>query len=524
MQPTPEIGGIYAIQSSDRPSPFAIALSSPTRSGGRFVFVSVDGGECNSLPLSAEHLATGSLESAQVLTDTASHVPISAIGQKIAQLTPSALDSIARACIRCSVADYADQRFSPRPFIPGETPAPATGKLIDSSEITHIVDAALDGWLTTGRFNEQFETQLADHLGVKHVLTLNSGSSANLVAFMTLTSPRLGERAIQPGDEVISVAAAFPTTVNPILQFGAIPVFVDVNPETYNIDPEQIEAAITEKTKAVMLAHTLGNPFDLETVTRLCKKHGLWLIEDCCDALGSTYGGRPVGTFGDLASISFYPAHHITMGEGGALFTNNSELKQIAESFRDWGRDCFCQPGRDNTCGKRFCQQLGDLPYGYDHKYIYSHLGYNLKITDMQAACGLAQLGKLPRFVKQRKANYRFLRKRLESVRDFLVLPEATPNSAPAWFGLPLTLKDAANVNRVDLLRYLDQYKIGTRLLFAGNIIRQPYMQGRMFRCTGPLPNTDKVMRDTFCIGVQPALEPAALEFIAEKLETFFNF
>jgi len=352
MQTPPEIGGIYAIHASERPSPLAIALSGLSRGGARFVFLGDAGDASGELALLAEDLAPGApihaplltQEPPQVLTDTASHLPAAAIGAKLGQLTPAALDRIARACIRRSVLDYADQKFAPRPFVPGETPAPATGKLIDAAEITHMVDAALDGWLTTGRFNEQFETQLAAHLGVKHVLTLNSGSSANLVAFMTLTSPRLGERAIQPGDEVIGVAAAFPTTVNPILQFGAVPVFVDVDPRTYNIDPAQIEAAITEKTKAVMLAHTLGNPFDLEAVTRLCKQHGLWLIEDCCDALGSTYHGQPVGTFGDLASISFYPAHHITMGEGGALFTNDSELKQIAESFRDWGRDCFCQP------------------------------------------------------------------------------------------------------------------------------------------------------------------------------------
>lgn len=525
MHPTPEIGGIYAIHANERPSSIAIALSKLANGSVRFVFIgSAADMKGESFPLLAEHLATGGPVAGCVLTDTASHLPGTAIGAKLGQLTPAALDHIARACIRRSVLDYADYKFAPRQFIPGETPAPATGKLIDSTEITHMVDAALDGWLTTGRFNDQFETQLAAHLGVRHVLTVNSGSSANLIAFMTLTSPRLGERAIQPGDEVIGVAAAFPTTVNPILQFGAVPVFVDVDPHTYNIDPEQIEAAITDKTKAVMLAHTLGNPFDLEAVTRLCKKHNLWLIEDCCDALGSTYADKPVGTFGDLASISFYPAHHITMGEGGALFTNNTELKRIAESFRDWGRDCFCQPGRDNTCGQRFCQQQGQLPYGYDHKYIYSHLGYNLKITDMQAACGLAQLGKLPRFVEQRKVNFCFLRERLESVADFLVLPEATAGSDPAWFGFPLTLRDEANATRVDLLRYLDQYKIGTRLLFAGNITRQPYMQGRRFRTIGELPNTDKVMRDTFCIGVQPALEPAALEFIASKLETFFNF
>jgi CDP-6-deoxy-D-xylo-4-hexulose-3-dehydrase len=387
-----------------------------------------------------------------------------------------------------------------------------------------MVDAALDGWLTTGRFNTQFEQQLAAFLGVNHLLTVNSGSSANLVAFNTLTSPRLGQRAIQPGDEVISVAAGFPTTVNPVLQFGAVPVFVDVELATYNIDANQIEAAITPKTKAVMLAHTLGNPYDLNSITALCRKYGLWLIEDCCDALGSTYAGKPVGTFGDIATLSFYPAHHITMGEGGAVFTNNPELKLIAESLRDWGRDCYCAPGRDNTCGKRFCQQHGDLPLGYDHKYVYSHLGYNLKITDMQAACGLAQLSKLPDFISRRKANFAYLKEHLAALDDYLLLPQATPNSDPAWFGFPLTLKDAANVNRVDLLRYLDQHKIGTRLLFAGNITRQPYMRGQNYRIHGQLENTDKIMRDTFWIGVQPALTEAALSFVVEKLETFFNF
>jgi len=527
MQLPVEIGGIHVVQGPLAIHALAVALTD-TRTGGsgRFVFIApAASAEDGGLPLSADQLLDGTIEAgACVLPDSACRLPGEAIGQRVARLTPAACDEIARACIRAAVADYAGHKFAPTSFIPGETPAPATGKLIDAAEITHMVDAALDGWLTTGRFNAEFERRLAGFLGVNHVLTVNSGSSANLLAFMTLTSPRLGERAIKPGDEVIGVAAAFPTTVNPILQFGAVPVFVDVDPQTYNIDPAQIEAAISSKTKAVMLAHTLGNPFDLEAITRLCKKHGLWLIEDCCDALGSTYAGRSVGTFGDLASISFYPAHHITMGEGGALFTNNPELKLIAESFRDWGRDCFCQPGRDNTCGKRFCQQLGDLPYGYDHKYIYSHLGYNLKITDMQAACGLAQLAKLPRFVEQRKANFAFLKERLATTAEFLMLPEATANSVPAWFGFPLTLRDEANVNRVDLLRYLDQYKIGTRLLFAGNITRQPYMKGRQFRCIGELPNTDKIMRDTFCIGVQPALSREALEFVADKLEAFFAF
>ena len=422
------------------------------------------------------------------------------------------------------VRRYATTALQTPEFRPGQSAIPATGKLIGPEEIQFMVDAALDGWLTTGRFNDAFEKKLAAFLGVRHVMTVNSGSSANLLAFMALTSPRLGERAILPGDEVIGVAAAFPTTVNPILQYGAVPVFVDVLPDTYNIDAQQIEAAITPKTKAIMIAHTLGNPFDLASVSQLCKKHGLWLIEDCCDALGSTYAGQPVGTFGDIATISFYPAHHITMGEGGAVFTNNPELKLIAESFRDWGRDCYCAPGRDNTCGKRFCQQHGELPFGYDHKYVYSHLGYNLKITDMQAACGLAQLAKLPDFIQRRKANFAYLKERLAAVEDYLLLPQATPNSDPAWFGFPLTLKDAANVNRVDLLRYLDQYKIGTRLLFAGNITRQPYMRGRNYRIHGQLTHTDKILHDTFCIGVQPALSEEALSFVVEKLETFFNF
>ena len=420
------------------------------------------------------------------------------------------------------VRRYATTALQTPEFRPGQSAIPATGKLIGPEEIQFMVDAALDGWLTTGRFNDAFEKELAAFLGVRYVMTVNSGSSANLLAFMALTSPRLGERAILPGDEVIGVAAAFPTTVNPLLQYGAVPVFVDVLPDTYNIDAQQIEAAITPKTKAIMIAHTLGNPFDLASVSQLCKKHGLWLIEDCCDALGSTYAGQPVGTFGDIATISFYPAHHITMGEGGAVFTNNPELKLIAESFRDWGRDCYCAPGRDNTCGKRFCQQHGELPFGYDHKYVYSHLGYNLKITDMQAACGLAQLAKLPDFIQRRKANFAYLKERLAAVEDYLLLPQATPNSDPAWFGFPLTLKDAANVNRVDLLRYLDQYKIGTRLLFAGNITRQPYMRGRNYRIHGQLTHTDKILHDTFCTGVQPALSEEALSFVVEKLSAFF--
>lgn len=386
-----------------------------------------------------------------------------------------------------------------------------------------MVAASLDGWLTTGRFNEQFEKELADFIGVRYLITVNSGSSANLTAFNTLTSSKLKDRAIKPGDEVIGVAAGFPTTVNPIIQFGAVPVFVDVDLDTYNIDAEKIEAAITEKTKAIMLAHTLGNPFNLDVVTDLCKKYNLWLVEDCCDALGSTYDGKMLGTFGDIGTLSFYPAHHITMGEGGAVFTNHSQLKVIAESFRDWGRDCYCAPGKDNTCGKRFEWQLGDLPEGYDHKYTYSHLGYNLKISDMQAACGLAQLQKADAFIEKRKENFAYLKKKLASCEEFLLLPNPTPKSDPSWFGFPITLKPDAGVDRVHLLNYLNDNNIDTRLLFAGNLTRQPYMQGRQYRVSGDLTNTDVIMNHTFWISIFPGLENPQLNFVCEKLEEFFG-
>jgi CDP-6-deoxy-D-xylo-4-hexulose-3-dehydrase len=376
----------------------------------------------------------------------------------------------------------------------------------------------LDGWLTTGRFNEAFERQLAKFIGVRSCLTVNSGSSANLVAFMALTSPMLGDRAIKPGDEVITVAAGFPTTVNPILQAGAVPVFVDIELGTYAVDPSKIEAAIGPKTKAIMMAHTLGNPFDLGAVTALCKRHNLWLVEDCCDALGSTYMGQNVGTFGDLGTLSFYPAHHITMGEGGAVFTNTPRLRQVAESFRDWGRDCYCAPGKDNTCGTRFCKKLGDLPEGYDHKYTYSHLGYNLKITDMQAACGLAQLEKAPAFIARRRENFKYLYDRLKGLEDLLLLPKATPHSDPSWFGFPITLREGAPISRVELTKQLDDHKIGTRLLFAGNLTRQPYMLGQNFRVSGDLKNTDIVMNQTFWVGVQPSLTHDMLDYVADSI------
>lgn len=435
------------------------------------------------------------------------------------QKTPEAL----RAEIAALVQQFADITCAPKPFVPGESPVPVSGKVIGAKELQLMVEASLDGWLTTGRFNAMFEERLAKYLGVKHLFTVNSGSSANLVAFSTLTSPRLGDRAIKPGDEVIGVAAGFPTTVNPILQFGAVPVFVDVDLATHNIDASLIEAAITPKTKAIMLAHSLGNPFNLDIVTALCKKYKLWLVEDCCDALGATYNGQLVGTFGDIATLSFYPAHHITMGEGGAVFTNNAELKLIAESFRDWGRDCYCPPGKDNTCNKRFCWKLGKLPEGYDHKYTYSHLGYNLKISDMQAACALAQLDRLDEFIAARKANFAYLKNRLISCEEFLHLPEAMPNSDPSWFGFPVILKETSGVKRVDLLNYLDQNKIGTRLLFAGNLTRQPYMIGRNFRISGELTNTDVVMNQTFWLGVYPGLKTEQLDYIAERLEEFLG-
>lgn len=421
------------------------------------------------------------------------------------------------------VAQYAQLHFAPTTFEPGKTVIPPSGKVLGANELQKMVEASLDGWLTTGRFNEAFQKRLADFIGVPYVLTTTSGSSANLLALTALTSPKLGARQLKPGDEVITVAAGFPTTVNPIIQNGLVPVFVDVDIPTYNIDVSLIEPAITDKTKAIMVAHTLGNTFNLREVKRICDAHNLWLVEDCCDALGSTYDGKMVGTFGDIATVSFYPAHHITMGEGGALFTKSKELHTIIESFRDWGRDCYCAPGCDNTCGKRFDQQFGSLPKGYDHKYTYSHIGYNLKITDMQAACGLAQMDSLEQFVIQRKANFNYLKAGLAACEPFIILPEATPNSDPSWFGFPITLKAEHKINRVDFMKFLDQNKIGTRLLFAGNLTRQPYFEQVKYRVEGSLTNTDIIMNDTFWIGVYPGLSTVHLDFIIAKFEEFFG-
>ncbi|HIH0818395.1 TPA: lipopolysaccharide biosynthesis protein RfbH [Vibrio cholerae] len=421
------------------------------------------------------------------------------------------------------VAQYAAIEFAPKMFIGGESVVPPSGKVLGAKELQLMVEASLDGWLTTGRFNEQFEKRLAEYIGVPYLLTTTSGSSANLLALTALTSPKLGDRQLKPGDEVITVAAGFPTTVNPTIQNGLVPVFVDVDIPTYQIKSEMIEAAVSEKTKAIMVAHTLGNTFDLTEARRVADKYNLWLIEDCCDALGSTYNGQMVGTFGDIATVSFYPAHHITMGEGGAVFMKDKELRKLVESFRDWGRDCYCAPGCDNTCGKRFDQQLGSLPDGYDHKYTYSHLGYNLKITDMQAACGLAQMDRVEDLVQKRKDNYAYLRAGLASCEEFIILPEATENSDPSWFGFPITIRPESGIERVELLKFMDQYKIGTRLLFAGNLTRQPYFEHVNYRVVGELTNTDLIMNNTFWIGVYPGLTQEHLDFVISKCEEFFG-
>jgi len=428
-----------------------------------------------------------------------------------------------RTSILRLVEDYSKIDFKEKDFISGISEVPVSGKVIGSEEVKNMVEASLDGWLTTGRYNNKFEEKLANFLGVKCLLTVNSGSSANLIAFSALTSPKLKERAIKKGDEVISVAAGFPTTVNPIIQFGAIPVFIDVKIPTYNIDENLVEEAITSKTKAVMLAHTLGNPFNVKKIKELCDKYNLWLVEDSCDALGSKFEQKNVGTFGDLATLSFYPAHHITMGEGGAVFTNSKKLERIAESFRDWGRDCYCEPGKDNTCNKRFGWKLGDLPFGYDHKYTYSHLGYNMKITDMQAACGLAQLDRLEGFIKKRKENFNFLYKNLKELEEFLILPESEKNSDPSWFGFAISLRNNSHFNRNDLVKYLNENKIGTRLLFSGNLIKQPYMKDLTFKINKHLKNTDFIMENTFWIGLYPGLSLRHLDYVISKFKSYFK-
>lgn len=408
-----------------------------------------------------------------------------------------------------------------REFQPGITSVPVSGKVIDGDDVSSVVDSALDGWFTTGRFAQEFERKLARFVGVRSASLVNSGSSANLLAVSALTSPKLEERQLKPGDEVITVAAGFPTTVNPILQNGLVPVFVDVVVPSYQIDVRALEKAVSDKTKAIVIAHTLGNVFDLDAIVHFAKTRGLWLIEDCCDALGSTWKGRPVGTFGDIATVSFYPAHHITMGEGGAVLTDQPNLQVLIESFRDWGRDCWCEPGKDNTCGKRFDWQLGSLPCGYDHKYTYSHIGYNLKATDMQAALGASQIAKLPQFIRQRKENYQTLYAGLETLADYLVLPTATPGADPSWFGFPIGVREDAPFRREELIRVLEQNRIGTRLLFGGNLLRQPAYKNSVYRVVGDLPNTDFVMNNVFWIGVFPGLTRPMLDFMVKTIRDF---
>lgn len=421
-----------------------------------------------------------------------------------------------RAQIRELVAEYHAAAFPARVFTPGESPVPVSGRVFDASELQHLVDASLDFWLTTGRFATQFEHEFARFFGARHAILVNSGSSANLLALSCLTSSELGERQLRPGDEVITVAAGFPTTVNPIIQNQLMPVFVDVSIPTYNVDVSKLEAALSDRTKAIMLAHTLGNPFDLDAVAAFARKHNLWLIEDCCDAVGATYRGRPVGSFGDLATVSFYPAHHITMGEGGCVLTNRPHLKKLVESFRDWGRDCWCEPGKDNTCGKRFDWQLGDLPHGYDHKYTYSHIGYNLKLTDMQAAVGVAQLNKLPGFIEARRRNFATLHEGLRDLAEYFILPEATPGSDPSWFGFPIAVRPESGLTRDRVIAALEQKRIATRLLFGGNLTRQPAYRNVPFRVAGSLANSDVIMNHVFWVGIFPGITDDMMAYLIE--------
>ncbi len=448
-------------------------------------------------------------------------MPLDTVNDSLASLVGDRDEAGLRQLILDLTGEYARRHHATAPFVPGQSAVPVSGKVYGAEDMCNLVDSSLDFWLTTGRYNTEFEKRLAKRIGVEHALTTNSGSSANLLALSTLTSHYFRGDALKPGDEVITVATGFPTTVNPSLQYGLVPVFVDVDIPTYNIKPDMIEAAVSDKTRAIMIAHTLGNPFDLAEVMRVAEKYNLWVIEDCCDALGATYDGRSVGTFGHIGTLSFYPAHHITMGEGGAVFTDKPRLKRVIESMRDWGRDCWCAPGVDNTCGKRFSRKLGSLPCGYDHKYTYGHAGYNLKITDMQAAVGLAQMDRLDGFIDARQRNFDLLTELLRPYEDVFILPEATPNSQPSWFGYPITIRKESGINREDLVQYLNEVKIGTRLLFGGNLLRQPYMKGRNIRVVGDLTNADIVTEQTFWVGVYPGLTPDHIGYSVEMIGKF---
>lgn len=428
-----------------------------------------------------------------------------------------------RQDILALVKEFYKEEWPGKEFKPGTTPLEYAGRVFDEQELVNLVDSSLDFWLTTGRYAQEFERKFAGYLNRRYALLTNSGSSANLLAVSALTSPKLKERQLMPGDEVVTVACGFPTTVNPIYQNNLVPVFVDVDLSTYNANIDQLEASISSCTKAIFLAHTLGNPFDLSAVKKLCDTHGLFLLEDNCDALGSTYDGKLTGTFGDLSTFSYYPAHHITMGEGGCVSADSPVLKVVVESFRDWGRDCYCAPGKSNTCGKRFEWQLGSLPQGYDHKYIYSHIGYNLKLTDMQAAVGLAQLEKLPAFIEARKRNWKLLRDGLSHLQDYFILPEATKNSDPSWFAFVLTVRDGAKIKRIDLANYLESKRIATRHVFGGNLTRQPAYQNKEMRVVGDLSNTDKVMEDSIVLGVYPGLSESNIDYMIESICSFIN-
>jgi CDP-6-deoxy-D-xylo-4-hexulose-3-dehydrase len=425
-----------------------------------------------------------------------------------------------RASILRDVSNFAAAQLERPPFVRGESIVPVSGKVLFPADYAALVDASLDGWLTAGRFHDLFQRALSKYVGARNAIFVNSGSSANLVALSALTSPKLGKRRLLPGDEVITVAAGFPTTVNPIIQNGLRPVVVDIELGTYDAISERLREAVGPKTRAIMMAHTLGNPFDLDTVRELCKEHNLWLVEDACDSLGSTYDGQKAGSFGDTATLSFYPAHHITTGEGGAVFVKSPLVRKQVESFRDWGRDCYCETGHDDTCHKRFEWQLGDLPFGYDHKYIYSHIGYNLKATDIQAALGLSQLKNIDAFTQARKDNFKHLYGKLDGVEG-LILPRATAKSDPSWFGFPITIDPESSIDRTGLLKFLDSRKIGTRLLFAGNLLKQPAYRGVDFRVVGDLKNTDIVMKNTFWVGTYPGLNAEMLDFVAESITEY---